>query len=195
MNPTIFYLIGFPGTGKYTVAKAMERLAGAEAAKLVVVDNHYINSPIFGVLDIDGITPLDRAVWDRTGEVGEAVLRTIETLSPPTWSFVFTNDLQHGSEGAHRLFERVAKVAVVRGNGFVPVRLTCEVEELTRRIVSPERHQRLKLVDAGAIRRLATTAEVLSPGIPALTLDITHAPPDQAARTIIEHARRPGALS
>lgn len=155
MKPTVFYLIGFPGTGKYTVAKAMGRLAAAEGAKLVVVDNHYINGPIFGVLDIDGMTPLDRTVWDRTGEVGEAVLRTIETLSPVSWSFVFTNDLQHASVGAHRLFERVAKMAVVRGNSFVPVRLTCDVEELARRIVSPERHQRLKLVDAEAIRRLA----------------------------------------
>lgn len=165
-------------------------MPGAGGAKLVVVDNHYINSPIFGVLDIDGITPLDCVVWDRTGEVGEAVLRTIETLSPVSWSFVFTNDLQHGAEGAHRLFERAAKVAVVRGNSFVPVRLTCEVEELTRRIVSPGRHQRLKLVDAEAVRRLATTAEVLSPGIPALTLDITYVPPDQAARAIIEHGWR-----
>jgi hypothetical protein len=189
VKPTVFYLFGFPGTGKYTVAKSMERLVRADGGRLVVVDNHYMNNPIFGVLDIDGVTPLDPIVWERTGEIVEAVLRTIETLSPASWSFVFTNYLQHGAEPDHRLFDRVAKVAVVRGNAFLPVRLTCEVEELARRVVSPERRERLKYVDAEGVRHLATTAEVLSPQVPHLALDITHLSPDQAAARILDHAQ------
>jgi hypothetical protein len=82
VESTIFYLIGLPGTGKYAVAKAMERLSANDGFRLVVVDNHLVANPIFNLIHTDGKTPLGPRVWDRVSDVGEAVLRTIETLSP-----------------------------------------------------------------------------------------------------------------
>ena len=49
MKNTIVYLIGYAGTGKYTIAKEIAVLTGA-----VIVDNQLINTPIFSVIAADG---------------------------------------------------------------------------------------------------------------------------------------------
>jgi hypothetical protein len=186
----VFYLIGLPGVGKFTVAKAMARLADEAGQRLVVVDNHYVNNPIFGVLHIDGATPVPQAAWDRVAEVGEAVFKTIETLSPPEWSFVFTNYLAQDEPGDWRWFERVRRVAAVRSSQFLPVRLLCDTDELCRRVTSLERRERLKLIEPATVRELARTKPVLMPhDQDVLTFDVTGAGPDETAKAILNHAR------
>ena len=162
----VYYLIGLPGVGKYTVASAMARLAAERGQRLVVVDNHYVNNVIFGLVGVDGRTPLAPAVWARVAEVAEVaeiVFTTVETLSPRGWSFVFTNYLDHSSAEDHRWYRRVRQVANARGSRFVPVRLVCEPDELCRRVASPERSGRLKLVDPVTVRQLAMTRRLLEP--------------------------------
>ena len=44
MDNIFLYLLGFAGTGKLTIARAFARSVGAK-----VVDNHWINNPIFGL--------------------------------------------------------------------------------------------------------------------------------------------------
>ncbi len=70
----VFLLTGFPGTGKLTVAGALRDLLEADGETVRVVDNHWINNPILGLIDQDGITPLPQGVWERVGEVA-GVLR------------------------------------------------------------------------------------------------------------------------
>ena len=72
MDNIFLYLLGFAGTGKLTIARAFARSVGAK-----VVDNHWINNPIFGLIDPDGVSPLPDAVWSQTAKVREAVLETI----------------------------------------------------------------------------------------------------------------------
>jgi hypothetical protein len=186
-RPALVLLIGFAGTGKLTVARVLrDRLTGrGEQARLV--DNHYINNPIFQLIDVDGVKPLPAGTWDRVGEVRDAVFRTIEELSPTSWSFIFTNDLIDRPE-ERAYVHRLAQLADRRSSTFVPVRLLCDVEELCRRIVSPERRLLMKAVDAGWIRRRFKTEEVLDPGLAStLTLDITSLPPEEAADRILAH--------
>jgi predicted kinase len=45
MKNTIVYLIGYAGTGKYTIAREIAGLTGA-----VIVDNQLINNPVFSVV-------------------------------------------------------------------------------------------------------------------------------------------------
>jgi RimJ/RimL family protein N-acetyltransferase len=183
----VYYLIGLPGVGKYTVALAMARLAAERGQRLVVVDNHYVNNVIFGLVGIDGRTPLDPAVWARVAEVAEIVFTTVETLSPAGWSFVFTNYLDHGSPDDHRLYQRVRQVANARGRRFVPVRLVCEPEELCRRVTSPERSGRLKLVDPVTVRQLATTRPLLLPDDDdVITIDATRSAVEESAAVILD---------
>jgi len=151
------------------------------------VDNHYINNPIFQLLDVDGVKPLPAGAWDRVGEVRDAVLRTIEELSPKSWSFIFTNDLIDRPE-ERAYVHRLAQLADRRRSIFVPVRLLCDVEELCGRIVSPERKPLMKAVDAEWIRQRALTEDVLDPGLAAtITLDITSMRPEETVDLILAH--------
>jgi hypothetical protein len=180
-------LIGLPGVGKYTVALAMARLAAERGQRLVVVDNHYVNNVIFGLVGADGRTPLAPAVWARVAEVDEIVLSTVETLSPRGSSFVFTNYLDHGSPEDHRLYQRVRQVANARRSRFVPVRLVCEPDELCLRVASPERSGRLKLVDPVTVRQLAMTRRLLQPDDDDVTtLDTTCSAAEGSAAVILD---------
>ncbi|MFI5282149.1 MAG: chloramphenicol phosphotransferase [Candidatus Dormibacterales bacterium] len=186
-KPKLFLLIGFSGTGKLTVAKALLELMTRRGERVRLVDNHYVNNPIFGLLDVDGLRPLPAGTWDRVAEVREAIVRTIETLSPKQWSFIFTNDLIDEPPDREWI-ARLAALAGDRGSVFIPVRLICDVEELCRRVVSPERKARLKGVSADDVRRRVKTEAVLDPGLPTtLTLDITAMPPEDAASRILTH--------
>jgi len=187
MRPNLFLLTGFPGTGKLTVARALERLLVEEGETARVVDNHWINNPIFGLIDQDGLNPLPDAVWDRVGEVAAAVTRTVEELTPQPWHMVFTAYLDGVTD--IRTVTRLNEVAATRGSTFVPVRLLCEPEENARRIVSPERRQAIKSMDPDEPVRLAAAGPPYDPDHPdQLTLDITDLKPDRAAAAILEHA-------
>lgn len=89
-RPALFLLIGFSGTGKLSVAKTLRDRLVARGEQVRLVDNHYINNPIFQLIDVDGVRALPSGTWDRVGEVRDVVVRTIETLSPKNWSFIFT---------------------------------------------------------------------------------------------------------
>jgi hypothetical protein len=184
---TVFLLIGFSGTGKLTVAKALTARLMERGAAVRLVDNHYINNPIFGLLDQDGVRPLPVGTWDRVGEVREAVVRTIETLSPLEWSFIFTNDLTDGPK-ERAWVQTLVGLADTRRSRLVVVRLLCDVEELSRRVVSPEGRGLMKWGDAEEVRRRAATEQVLDPDLPStLTLDITSMPSFEAADRILTH--------
>ncbi len=186
MEATLFLLTGFPGTGKLTVARSLAQQIEAIGETVRVVDNHWINNPIFGLVAQDGMTPLPWTVWERVGEVAEAVIRTVEELTPRGWHVIFTAYLDGVTDTGYA--PRLAAVAASRGSVFVPVRLLCDPEENARRIVSSERSDRMKSIDPGEPFRLAADGEPYHPGHPnTLTLDITATPPDDAAAKILTH--------
>ncbi len=185
MQPTMFLLYGFPGVGKLTVAEALAARLEAAGSSVRVVDNHWIANPVFGLIEQDGVTPLPGAVWERVGEVADAVLGTIEELTPRSWQLIFTAVLDGVTDAGYD--ERLRNLASTRGAVFVPVRLTCEPEENARRIVSPERRVRMKSADAGEPFRLAAAGRMEVVDHPnALTLDITAVTPAEAAAAILE---------
>jgi hypothetical protein len=186
----VFLLLGFPGTGKYTVAKALSAELKRRGVTNRLVDAHYVNNPIFGLVHKDGSTPLDVRVWHRVSEVREAILQTIEELSPPEWSFVFTNfitenEMKVPSTAAY--VERLQRLAESGGGSFHAIRLTCEVEELASRIVRPDRVERIKMTDPARLRAMVADETIHDPGN-ALTLDITALQPAEAVARILEFA-------
>ncbi len=183
LEATLIYLIGFPGTGKYTVACELSRLTGAK-----VVDNHYVNNPIFGLIQTDGKTPLPAEVWTQVERVRGAVFDTIRTLSPRPHSFVLTNNLKERDAVDRRGYEAVKQLSEDRGSLFVPVRLLCSADELSRRIVSQGRAERLKETDPEAARKRFARETVLKPDAPtALMLDVTALSAEEAAQAILRH--------
>lgn len=67
------------------------------------------------------------------------------------------------------------------------MRLLCDLEELDRRVVTPERHRQLKSVSREEVRHEYIERPVPEIGHPnVVTLDVTNLPPAHAARTILE---------
>lgn len=117
MNNTIFYLIGHPDVAKAEVAREISRLTGAR-----IVDSQDIYNPIFNLVEHEHPTEMPDAVWDQIDAVRAAVLKTIETLSPKDWNFVFTHagfDIPP-DVGVYRT---VRETAERRGAKFQPARL------------------------------------------------------------------------
>jgi hypothetical protein len=186
MNNTIVYLIGYGGTGKYTIAKEIALLTDA-----VIVDNQLINHPIFSMLGADGKTRLPDSIWPKIESIRRIVLDTIAELAQPQVSFLFTNELYEGKPRDRRWYEDVALLATKRKALFVPVILHCEPEEHYRRVTSPERAVRLKETSADRTRENRRTYQLLRIDHPnCLELDITHLSSTQAAQAILVHVEK-----
>jgi hypothetical protein len=166
---TMVLLIGFAGTGKYTIGRELCERTGAK-----LIDNHLINNPIFSVINIDGVTPLPAKVWDRVKEIRATVYRAILELSPAEMSFVFTMELRQSNPGDHGAFRDLAELAAERHSRFIPIRLICGVEELCRRVTDPARVAMLKEISPDLTRKKSLEEEVLNVPHPNLrTLDVT----------------------
>ena len=186
LHNTIVVLIGFAGTGKYTIGRELCELTGAK-----LIDNHLINNPIFKVVNADGIKPLPDGIWDKVKRVREIVYEAIRELSPPELSFVFTIELFESSAGDQQAFVDLEQLAASRGALFVPVRLLCDVEELCRRVADPARVAMIKSISPELARRKSAEQTVLTSNHPhTLTIDVTQESPRACANAILGHIER-----
>src|ERR1700720_4128781 len=96
---TIVVLMGFAGTGKYTIGRELCERTGAK-----LIDNHLIANPIFSVVSVDGITPLPHGVWDKLKQIRRTVYDAIRELSPPEMSFVFTVEWRTNNPADYKSF-------------------------------------------------------------------------------------------
>jgi len=185
MDNTIIYLLGHEGVGKYTIAKEITKLTGAK-----LVDNHAINNPIFSVIHSDGKNDLPEAVWYRVRQVRAAVFETIATLSPPEYSFVFTNALKEGRAKDKVVFNQIVEIARVRSSQLAIIRLSCSTEEITKRIVNNDRRERHKSTDSQAAKLRNESQKVFEPEqANVLNLDVTELSARAAAETIINYVK------
>ena len=104
LENTIVALIGFAGTGKYTIGRELCERTGAR-----LIHNHLINNPIFSVVNADGVTPLPAGVWDRVKEIREVVYQAIRELSPAEMSFVITTELRESNPLDHLAFQNLGR--------------------------------------------------------------------------------------
>ncbi|HEY1761625.1 MAG TPA: hypothetical protein VGG17_03425 [Acidimicrobiales bacterium] len=180
LPPSIIYLIGSPAVGKYTVAKAIAEINGA-----AVVDNQLINLPIFSLLTEWPDAEVTKGMWKEIEFVRDAVFRMIEEVVPRSMSYVLTNALEDEPED-HLLFERIKKMAIARESQFLPVVLTCELNEQLRRIPGPERTRRMKMDDLEKAKSyIEGTKFFASSDEELLTLDTTSSEPDIIAELIL----------
>jgi hypothetical protein len=183
LKNVMVYLVGFSGTGKLTVAHELALLLKAK-----VVDNHWINNPILGLIDSDRVTPFPEGVWDQIAKVRQAVLDTIATLSAPDSSFIMTHAGYDDDPEDWKIYNAIAEAAERRDALFVPIRLLCAEEELLKRVVSSERALNHKNMDPEAASRDSKGRNVLAfKHANGMTLDITALSPPDAARFILKH--------
>ena len=186
MDNTIIYLLGHEGVGKYTIAKELVKLTGAK-----LVDNHATNNLIFSLIDTDGKNDLPDVVWHRVRQVRAAVFETIATLSPPEYSFVFSNALKEDRAKDKVVFNQILEIARVRSSRLAIIRLSCSTSEITKRIVNADRTERFKSIDANAAKERNETQSVLKPEHPnVLELDTTSLSAAEAAKKILAYAKQ-----
>ena len=180
-RPACFvHIIGFAGSGKLSIATQL-----AQRLPAILVDNHFINNVVLGLIEPDGVTPLAPGVWVNIRKVRAVVLETIQDHAKAGRSFVFTNEILEGDPLAEKACEDIARVAQARGAVYVPVRLLISPQELARRVASPERAAKLKEIDADAALRKAETRRVFAPpNHKCLDLTVTDLSPEQAADEI-----------
>jgi hypothetical protein len=186
-GPAIVHLIGFPASGKLTIARALAETASASGDRFVVVDNHHTNNVIFTVLDLDGVKPVPSAVWDRVREITEVLLRSIEQLSPPEWSFVFTNVLTDDKPGERGFVDRLVTLAMRTGRTYLPVVLHCEEAALTKRVANADRRDRMKWIDPSGVDEFVRTHRLIDVGdLAPLIIDTSSTDPSNAALLILQ---------
>ena len=176
--PSLFLLVGPPAAGKLTLARELERRAGA-----IVVDNHLVNNAVFVPIGLnrspevhlEATDALRARVWDVVIEATEA--------APARLSHVFTVWLAD-SPGSSAHVERLRALAERRGVRFVPVWLQAGTETLLARVDDPGRAERGKLTDPGPLREILALPLLPAPE-DALLLDTGTVSPDQAVDAIL----------
>jgi len=185
LENTIIVLIGFAGTGKYTIGRELCQRTGSK-----LIDNHLIANPVFKVVNADGVTPLPSGVWDKIKQIRRMVYEAIRELSPPKMSFVFTVEWRTNNSDDHKSFADLAELATARQSLFVPVRLICEVDELCLRVVQPARVEMLKEISAELARKKSAEDSVLNPQHPNLrTIDVTRKSPAETVDVILDQVK------
>lgn len=181
---TFIYLIGYPGAGKLTIARELQKLFPS-----ILVDNHYVNNVVFNLIDTDGITPLPNRVWDYTKEIRRLVLDVIRELAKPKRNFIFTNALAAGDEVDEQLFQEIVQLALDRGANLLPVRVLVSREELCRRVASPERKCLLKSIDPEGACAAMDDYSILAP-VNSFDLETSELSPAEASSVIVKELKR-----
>ena len=140
----VIQLLGYPGVGKYTIAQEVVAQLAARGEVARLIDNHLTANLITELLAepyVDGV--LIAAAWERIARVRSVLENTLEEVSPREWTFVFTNFPMNGDP--HDAIFRNRELARRRDSAFLPILLSCEFDELMRRVESPTRAGKHKL--------------------------------------------------
>lgn len=178
-NSYIIYLIGKPGTGKYTIAKEFEQFG------FIICDNQLINNPIFTLLNYDGFSKIPETGWDAIGQIRTAVFDFIATEQKH--NYVLTNCL-YEDEGDRKCYSQVKSMAFKRGSLFIPIKLLISEEEHLRRIAEPSRRTRWKSMDPQDVCETKPLITIEHPHL--LELDVSQLSATDAAETILKHIKR-----
>ncbi|MFP3019930.1 MAG: AAA family ATPase [Wolbachia sp.] len=149
MGKTLIYLIGFPGSGKFTTAKELCKIIDA-----VIVSNNLFNNIIFDIVKLQNAEVPDE-LWEKIFAVRENVLAILEKHYIKSKHYIFTNELIEGDPYDQRIYNSVVNLSKKMDMEILPVVLHCNNEELVRRVQSEERYQENKITDSDfAMKRI-----------------------------------------
>ncbi len=101
---------------------------------------------------------------------------------------MFTNVALEDDEVDSRSVAHIRDLADARRSHYVPVRLHCDTDEHLRRVVRPDRAERLKWVDAEAVRAYSASAPLIEIDYPAvLDIDVTRRSAAETAAQVLDH--------
>lgn len=170
----LLFIYGPPAAGKLTVANEV-----AERTGFKVFHNHLSIDAILPVFEF-GSNPFSRLVeMIRTETVAEAARENVDLI----YTFCYAK----GHDESH--VERVRKAVADNGGEVFFALLTCEVDELKRRIVMEDRRKFGKANTVEMMEMFLETYDLSSP-VPdsdTLTIDNTTLSPSDVAERIVRH--------
>jgi len=161
-NPTrkglVIVLNGFPGTGKLTILKKTKTLLPA-SAKTCLLDNHLLIDPASAI-----IPDRSEAHHNLRRLIRAPVFNALKQMAGYT-IILMTACLAAGNDRDADFLEE--HLDIVRGSD-VPlfwINAYCDVEELERRVGSPERcmGSKTKLTDVDVLRKLVSGNSLIEP--------------------------------
>jgi len=148
MSKTLVYLIGFPGSGKFTIARKLSEIIDA-----VIVSNNLFNNVIFNVVKLPNAEVPDD-LWKKIFAVRESMLAVLGEHHIKSKHYIFTNELIDGDPYDQRVYSSMVNLGKKMGVEILSVVLHCNNEELIKRVESKERYQEGKIADSDfAIKR------------------------------------------
>lgn len=170
----LIFIYGFPAVGKLTVARELARLT-----KFPLFHNHLVVDVVLSLFEF-GTPPfveLREKIWlDMFKKASEVRL--------PGLIFTFAFD-----RSVTRAFIGNLQRAVEANDGEILfVELTCESDELEKRITDPSRQKFGKLSSLEQYRELNAAGAFVDPGIPrgGLSIDVTTREPRETAKLIAQ---------
>ncbi|MGL9761161.1 MAG: AAA family ATPase [Wolbachia sp.] len=148
MSKTLIYLMGFPGSGKFTIARKL-----SEIIDVVIVSNNLFNNVIFNVVKLPN-AEVSNDLWEKIFAVIENMLAVFGKHHIKSKHYIFTNELIDGDSYDQRVYSSMVNLGEKMGVEILPVVLHCNNEELIKRVELKERYQEGKISDSDfAIKR------------------------------------------
>jgi hypothetical protein len=169
----LLFLYGLPGTGKLTIARELAELTGYK-----LFHNHLAVDLLLSVFEFAS-TPfieLRESIWLSVFE---------EAASVPLPALIFTFNPENSVQQS--FIENTMRIISSFDGQVLFTEITCDPNELERRIDMPERRNHKKLVSLELFRKLKADGVFNSPKLPEphLVLDSTHTSPRENAYKII----------
>ena len=177
----MYQLLGYPGTGKYTVARAIVERLAARGEPAALLDNHATANLVWSLVPTE--RRFDPEVMSWLTRLRDLLGDAAAELTGPERSLVFTSYLPVGRPST--ALDRHRELALQLDRPLVAVVLHCDPDEVLRRVSNPDRATRMKLVDPDVARSIMAAGMTL-PTWPELTdLDITGLSAGEAADRVI----------
>ncbi len=175
----IIYLIGFPGSGKLTIAKELCNIIDG-----VIVDNNLFNNIIFDMIDFRN-AEVTSEIWEKIFVIRENMLAILEKYHIESKHYIFTNELIKGDSYDQRVYNSVVNLSKKNECGDSPVVLYCNSGELVKRVQLKEREQERKITDSDfAMRRIKGKKLFVPQG--SLEIDNSNLSAKEVAKKIVE---------
>ncbi|MBD0391190.1 AAA family ATPase [Wolbachia endosymbiont of Pentalonia nigronervosa] len=176
MKTKLIYLIGFPGSGKLTIAEELCKIIDA-----VIVDNNLFNNIIFDIAD-PCTTDVPDDLWEKILIVRKDLLAILAVCYKKSKHYIFTNELVEGEKHDQEVFNSVVDFSEKTGMKILYVVLHCSKEELEKRIQLQGRHG--KITDPEYVK--STEGKKLFVPSGALEIDNSDLSAKEVARKIVE---------
>lgn len=134
-KPIIVFIYGAPAVGKYTTAKKLARITGFK-----LLHSHSVRDLVFEFFDYNRESINGQKIWKFF------YFNFIEGVMKERCNVILTHTHAHNrvySTGLSSLkfVQNIARLVKKNGGIFYPVHLTCEDNELFKRVVSPSRRK------------------------------------------------------